>query len=127
MTNNISAIIDVDHIGYAVNDMGVAKNKFIALGYEFTDEKLDELRCVSVSIGQLGNTRVELVTPQKGKKSPIDGILKKMGNMPYHICYSVSNLAKAITELMENGYTQLGKADWSVPLGGTFVSCTLRK
>ena len=43
MTYNISAIIDVDFIDYAVNNMGATKNSFIALGYEFTEDKLNEL------------------------------------------------------------------------------------
>ncbi len=42
--NKIKSITGVAHIGYAVSDMAKAREKFSALGYEFTEEKSDNLR-----------------------------------------------------------------------------------
>lgn len=52
--DRIKSIIGVDHIGYAVKDMKSARELFSALGYEFGEEKPDEFRKVSVSMGQIG-------------------------------------------------------------------------
>lgn len=44
---------------------------------------------------------VELIAPD-GVPNPVDGILKKMGPTPYHICYSTSDLEKTISALTKN-------------------------
>lgn len=53
----IDEIVAVDHIGYAVNDMASAKEKFQALGYTFEDESVDALRNVNVCVGKMGGIR----------------------------------------------------------------------
>ncbi len=114
----IDEIVAVDHIGYAVNDMASAKEKFQALGYTFEDESVDALRNVNVCVGKMGGYKVELLAPLKDKKSPIDGTLKKMGSTPYHICYQVMGMGKAIEKLQDAGYTMMGYPAPSEPLGG---------
>lgn len=44
MIDKLDCIIGIDHIGYAVKDMNRAKKKFQSLGYEFTENSVDELR-----------------------------------------------------------------------------------
>ncbi|MBR1635124.1 MAG: VOC family protein [Lachnospiraceae bacterium] len=110
----------VDHIGYAVKSISQSKEQFAALGYFFDDEKPDILRRVNVSVGKNGGVRVELLSPlNTADKSPIDGYLDKIGSTPYHICYEVSDIDKAISELQEIGFTVLGSPAESVPLEGT--------
>ena len=75
---SINEIVAIDHIGYAVENMCLAKKFFLSLGYTFQYERIDELHKVNVCVGELGGARVELLAPIKGVKSPIDGILSKM-------------------------------------------------
>lgn len=114
----IDEIIGVDHIGYAVNDMTSAKRYFEALGYSFGDEKADELRKVNVCVGKSGGVKVEILAPLDGTKSPIDGILKKMGSTPYHICYNVKSMESVLEKMQNMGYTLMGYPTPSEPLGG---------
>ena len=114
----IGSILSVDHIGYAVKEMASAREQFMALGFTFKDEKVDELRNVNVSVGENQGIRIELLSPVKGERSPIDGYLQKIGSTPYHICYRVDNMDTAIEELRYQGFTLMGYPDCSVPLGG---------
>lgn len=134
----------IDHIGYAVEDMDKAKNVFAAMGFDFTDNRVDEFRHVLVSVGEMnsafcleeplndkkknaensplssyrGGWKVELLSPIEGQKSPIDGYLSKIGNTPYHICYQVSDIEMAVTELQERGFTLISPSAPSLPLDG---------
>lgn len=114
----VKNILGIDHIGYAVNDIGAAKNSFSALGYSFHGNMVDDFRNVIVCVGENGGVRVELLAPLPEKKSPIDGYLKKIGNTPYHLCYQVDNMDVCVAELQNAGFTMLGTPAPSVPLGG---------
>lgn len=118
--DRIARFFKIDHIGYAVRDISAAKTHFEAFGFEFTDNEVDEMRNVNVSIGQTGRggVKVELLAPLDGVKSPIDGYLKKTGSTPYHICYQTGNMDGAIKRLLELGFTQMGYPAPSIPLGG---------
>lgn len=118
MMDRIDSIIGVDHVGYAVKDMDNAKKLFCSLGYEFCMNQVDETRKVNVSVGKMGGQRVELLAPLEGEKSPVDGYLNKVGSTPYHICYAVSDMNKAIEGLADIGFTQMGYPAISIPLGG---------
>ncbi len=115
----VKSIVCIDHVGYAVKDIAQAKEQFIALGYVFGGEKRDDYRRVNVSVGKMGGVRVELLAPLDGVKSPVDVYLDKVGNTPYHICYEVTEMDDAITELQAIGFTMLGAPAESVPLEGT--------
>ncbi len=120
MMDRIAEFIGIDHIGYAVRDMETAKVCFEAFGFEFTENEVDEMRNVNVSIGRQnkGGVRVELLAPLDGVKSPIDGYLKKIGSTPYHICYQVNDMDRTIGKLLELGFTQMGYPASSMPLNG---------
>ncbi len=113
----IDEIVAVDHIGYAVNSIASAKNDFQALGYSFDEEKYDMFRNVNVCVTEMGGVRVELLAPHD-EQSTIDGILKKMGSTPYHICYEVTSMEIAIEKLQDAGYTMMCYPAYSEPLGG---------
>ena len=115
----IASIIGIDHVGYAVNDLNEAKERFEALGFSFSDDVIDELRDVNVSLGtNPEGFRVELLSPVEGRKSPIDGFLRKTGPTPYHICYKTSDIDESIAALKENGFTLMSTPAISVPLKG---------
>lgn len=119
----IENIQGVDHIGYAVTNMDLAKEYFMALGFEFTENKEDELRNVNVSVGSMGryDIKIELLSPIAGRKSPVDGYLQKLGSTPYHICYQVDDIDVSVEKLQNIGFTLLGFTAPSVPLGGDVV------
>lgn len=115
----IRSIKGIDHIGYAVKDMAEAKEKFKALGFDFSPEMIDELRDVNVCVGQgMDLMRIELLSPIGEKKSPVDTYLRKLGSTPYHICYQCEGIEETIGELCRIGFTQLSNAAPSVPLNG---------
>lgn len=108
----------IDHIGYAVRNMGFAISVFELLGYTFQETKIDDARKVKVKIGTLDATRIELLSPIGGEKSPIDNYLEKLGCTPYHICYEVENMAAGIQELTDKEFTLVNAPAPSEPLGG---------
>ena len=93
----------INHIGYAVRDIEKARLSFEALGYQFQKLTEDFDRNIAVQFGEKDGYRIELVSPLKGREkgnTPVDTILQTVGNTPYHICYSSSDLKKVI-ELLE--------------------------
>jgi methylmalonyl-CoA/ethylmalonyl-CoA epimerase len=93
------------HIGIAVRDLQAAipnyKNLF---GYNLVsgpfDDPIQKVSVCFLSRGQ-GDPALELVAPL-GPNSPIDRTLKKGGGT-YHICYSVPDIAAAISHLTAQG------------------------
>lgn len=53
----------VDHIGYAVKDIGKAKKSMEALGWTFQGIVEDTERSIYIAFGRMENYRVELVAP----------------------------------------------------------------
>ena len=49
---------------------------------------------------------VELVEPINDR-SPVNEILKKNGNIPYHFCYEVDGLTEAILEMKKSGFIKI--------------------
>lgn len=68
-----------------------------------------------------GGIKLELLSPIKDKKSPVDSYLNAIGNTPYHICYRVDDIWSGIDEFQEKGFTLMGYPAESVPLGGYVV------
>ena len=58
--------IDIDHIGYAVKDINAAVAAFEMFGYMFGELVNDDARNVIAVMGQLGSTKVELLTRYGG-------------------------------------------------------------
>lgn len=56
----------IDHIGYAVRNMGFAISVFELLGYTFQETRIDDARKVKVKIGILDATRIKLLSPIGG-------------------------------------------------------------
>ena len=95
----------IDHIGYAVRDIGKAKKQLAALGYVFEDTIEDADRNVFLAFGELDGYRVELVAPRnRDLESPVDSVLAKNGPTPYHICYISNNLDADVETLQKNRF-----------------------
>lgn len=94
----------VHHIGYAVNDIYKSIEEFNTMGYvlnaNIVEDKARNVNICFMKHNSLG-VWIELISPLRSGKSPIDKILKKNNNVscPYHICYIVDNIENVIEEL----------------------------
>ena len=93
----------VDHIGYAVKNIELAKKNMEALGYIFEQTIEDIDRNIYIAFGTLEGYRIELVSPIS-EGSPVDIYLSKNGPIPYHICYKSTNIEADIEKLKSNRY-----------------------
>jgi methylmalonyl-CoA/ethylmalonyl-CoA epimerase len=99
--------MEIDHIGYAVKKLNLARKSFETLGFEFEEIIEDSKRNLQIQFGKykLGGYCIELVSPlNKNDDSPVDSYLGKLGPTPYHICYRTKNLECAVGELEKNGF-----------------------
>lgn len=97
--------MNVDHIGYAVANIEHSIQAFKQLGYSFEAVIRDTDRNIFISFGTLGNYRIELVSPlDAALPSPVDGVLKKNGNTPYHICYASDTFDTDISDLQKQRF-----------------------
>lgn len=69
---------------------------------------------------------MELIAP-KDEKSSINTIIKKNGNSPYHICYSVDDLISAIEDFVKNGYVLMGEPKMAVAIDNKKVAFLYNK
>lgn len=96
--------MQIHHVGYLVKKMDRAIAAFSGLGYEMeTPVVYDDYREIDICFLTLGGYRIELISP-KNTKSVVAGLLKKLGNCPYHICYCCKDINKEVLRLREKGY-----------------------
>ena len=97
--------MQVNHIGYAVQDLNRAVKSFLCLGYRVCRaETEDPSRNVKICfLSDPNGVRVKLIAPLN-KNSPVDSWLQKNGNSPYHICYDSDDIASDIVALKRQGY-----------------------
>ena len=114
--------LKVHHIGYAVADIEKAQRSFEALGYTAAGPvKDDQIRNVKIVFMKKDAIDVELVAPN-GEPNPVDGILKKNGSAPYHICYETNDMQKDILELKKSGYMIIKKPEEAPAIDGGRVA-----
>ena len=95
----------IHHIGYLAKSIAKTEKKFFELGYEVErPTKYDEVRDIDIEFLVNGDYRVELIEP-KSKESPMYPLLKNYKNTPYHFCYEVDDIDKAVKELSDKHYT----------------------
>ncbi len=98
----------IHHVAYAVADIEAAGKKMEFLGYEVSQPVMrDPDRNIKIEFRKHRESGlvVELVEPD-GEPNPVAGYLDKNNGMsvPYHICYEVENLEKAMEECKNHGY-----------------------
>ncbi|MBQ4220432.1 MAG: VOC family protein [Butyrivibrio sp.] len=95
----------IHHVGYLAKSIDKTEKKFFELGYEVEQPtKYDEIRDINIEFLRNGDYRVELIEPM-GENSPMYPLLKRYKNTPYHFCYEVDDMDKAIEELEGKHYT----------------------
>lgn len=101
----------IHHIGYLVKDIAKAVNEFSKLGFvQETEIILDEVRQISIIFLIKNGYRIELVSPFNSD-SAIGNLYNKIGNSPYHICYEVDNIERAIKDIENLGYIVVTKTE----------------
>ena len=106
--------MQVNHIGYAVQDLNKAVEAFLRLGYRVCRaETEDPSRNVKICfLSDPNGVKIELIAPLNGARenlnvnanSPVDSWMQKNGNSPYHICYDSEDIASDIVALKRQGY-----------------------
>ena len=94
----------IHHIGYLVKKLDKAISAFVHLGYEMFQEKVfDEYRQTNLCFLKKDGYVIELVSPVS-KESVVYGLLKKLGNTAYHVCYETENIKEEMQNLEKDGY-----------------------
>ena len=111
----------VHHLGYLVKKKDAAKAAFEALGYAETQPwGRDESRGIDICFMKKDALLVELVCPYRDD-SDVSGLLKKMKNTPYHICYETASINKTSEELRSLGFLPIKETAPAPMLGGRNV------
>ena len=98
------------HVGYMVKNIDKAAEEFVQLGYDREGEIIHDIyRDVDICFLRYGGFRVELVKPSS-TQSVVYTLSKKLGAMPYHICYQVDDVENEGCFLRERGYLPMGES-----------------
>lgn len=115
------------HIGFATDNLDETKAFFKKLGYTSGQEIIVPSQKVKVCfLNKIENPQIELIT-SAGGDSPIDNILRKCGDGPYHFCYSVADIKAAIKELRREKFIILSKPEKSVGIDDNLIIFAYRK
>jgi len=112
----------IHHVGYLAKSIAKTEKKFFELGYEVEQAtKYDEIRNIKIEFLKNGDYRVELIEPM-GENSPMYPLLKRFKNTPYHFCYEVDDMDKALKELEDKHYTVIHEPDIAPCIDGKRVA-----
>lgn len=108
----------IHHIGYLVKKLERARKAFEGLGYVVEQETVrDEFRKIDILFLVKDGYRVELVSPYD-PTSVVAGLLPRVGNSPYHICYEVGDLDAEVERLRNERYVVSSEAAPAPACGG---------
>ncbi|MGI6154038.1 MAG: VOC family protein [Christensenellaceae bacterium] len=117
----------VHHIGYYVNDLKSAMEKFAFLGYEKTSGPTEDSdRGVSICFMRNGHETVELIA-KLGENSMVESLAEKGMSTPYHICYEAEDMDRALKELKEAGFYLTRPPAPAAACGGKRVAFLFQK
>jgi methylmalonyl-CoA/ethylmalonyl-CoA epimerase len=95
------------HTGVATKDIEITSAFYKNIGYSQSQIVIDEIQNVRICfLSKKNSPLVELVEPINDR-SPVNEILKKNGNIPYHFCYEVDGLTEAILEMKKSGFIKI--------------------
>ena len=113
--------MEIHHIGYLVKKLDKAFSAFLDLGYHVKQEAIfDEYRQANISFLEKDGYLVELVSPVS-KDSVVSGLMKKMGNSPYHICYRTDSLDEDVERLINKKYVLCSEKHEAIAMDGKCV------
>ncbi len=111
MSEGLTYITGVSHIGIAVPSIDKARIMYEDLGFKSCSEKAPEPDYgVSTMMMTSGNYTIELLEPlEEGKESPIDRYISSKPFKMYHLAYTVSDFRAQIAELEKMKYVMIGE------------------
>lgn len=96
--------LKIHHIGYLVKKIKPAIIAFKNLGFNLKqDITHDAIREVDICFMEKDDYLIELVSPTT-TSSVVAGLIKKLKNCPYHICYESDNFTEDLARLSQQGY-----------------------
>ena len=99
--------LTVHHVGYLVKKKNQAMRAFLGLGYVIAQDWVrDELRGIDIAFVTKDGLAVELVCPYRDD-SDVSGLITRLKNSPYHICYVVEDIWTALEDLHQEGFMPL--------------------
>ncbi len=109
----------VEHIGIAVGDLDACIKRFEeVLGIKCVAREKVEASKVEVAVLDLGDTKIELVTPTDAA-SPISKFLSQRGNGLHHICLEVKDIGACLEELKKQEVDLIDKTPRQGAFGNT--------
>ena len=115
--------MDFHHIGIACSDIDKTKVLYNALGYLELDDNIiiDKIQNVKlIFMKKKNHPLIELVSPLNNT-SPVNNILKKNGNNPYHTCYEVDNILKSIKKLKLLNFILINKPSKAIAFDSRLI------
>lgn len=117
----------IHHLGYAVNDLGLAVKQFGKIGYKKVGRKTnDKLRNVSIQFMKKERLLIEIIAPFSSA-SPVKSLLKKIGPTPYHLCYQVPKIFPAIKKIKKDHFVIIEGPEPAKAIGGKMVAFLFNK
>ncbi len=111
----------IDHIAIAVADLDAVEKIYkdmLNLDWEGREEVTGQK--VMTSIFEVGECRVELISPTSDE-SPVAGFLQKKGGGLHHICFEVDDIEAEMARLKEKGARLLNETP-TAGVGGSRVA-----
>lgn len=97
------------HIGVAVKNISATAAIYVGAGYQQSETCFDPEQNVNICwLTKEGMPVVELLEPVD-ETSPVNNTLKKNGVTPYHTCYIVDDIDRAVAELKKMKYVVVSK------------------
>lgn len=121
--------MNIDHVGYLVEDMEQAVNEFLGMGYEIDFPKYEDA-FFNQTVVFMKNTplRIELISPNS-ETATVTSLLKKRGAGPYHICYRTDSFDEDFLNLRKRRFmpTMPPTIAETGPLAGEKIAFLMRK
>lgn len=110
-----------NHIGVATKSIEKTAAVYTNAGYDSTEPVVDPIQDIRICFLSKENMpTIELLEPVDDK-SPVNAILKKNGTAPYHFCYAVDDLERAVRDLEAQKYLTVSSPAPAVAFGGDRV------
>ncbi len=115
------------HIGVAVKSIEKTVTIYEQGGYSRSVTTFDPIQNVNICwLEKDGMPLVELLEPVN-ESSPVNKTLEKNGVTPYHICYIVDDIEKAVQELRKQKYVTVSKPEEAVAINNCKVCFLFNK
>lgn len=100
-------ILDIDHVGIAVDDLEAAVERYrMTLGLEPSHRERVEEQGVEEVLFAVGTSFIQLVGAL-GPDTPVGAFLAKRGPGVHHVAYRVEDVAASLSRLRDEGITPI--------------------